>query len=264
MISTERSTREQVSLVRAVSKLGIASRSEALQLVRDGRVAVNGRKVHNPHVWIDLRTDRIAIDGRAARAAAPFYLMMHKPSGIVTTRSDERGRSTVFDLLPAGTPRVFAVGRLDKDTSGLLLLTNDVRFGNALTDPLHHVPKRYRVTLQHPPHPEHIMLWREGMLLRDGTRLLPALIDFVSTCESELIVTIVEGKNRQIRRMMEETGNKVIALLRCGIGPVDLGTLKEGEVRPLSEQEYHLLATAQAQVPEGKDRRHDPRHKQHR
>lgn len=241
MISARRDGREQVSLARAISKLGIASRTEAEQLIRQGRVMVNDRIVHSPAVWLDLRSDRISIDGKPARAQAPLYLAMHKPAGVVTTRNDERGRNTVFGLLPAGTPRVFPVGRLDKETSGLLLFTNDVRFGDLLTDPTRHIPKRYRVVLGGIPDPVHIALWQEGMTLEDGTQLLPAGVDQDREDGRRMVLTITEGRNRQIRRMMEESGYVVVSLMRFAIGSLSLGELPEGGVRTLTAEECRRL-----------------------
>jgi 23S rRNA pseudouridine2605 synthase len=243
MISNARNGREQVSLTRAISKLGIASRSEAEVMIRDGRVAVNGQPVHSSHLWVDLRVDRISIDGKPARSASPVYFVMHKPSGVVTTQRDERGRRTVHDLLPPGMPRVFAVGRLDKETSGLLLFTNDVRFGDAMTDPLQHVPKEYRVTLDQPPRREDLELWRTGMMLEDGTQLLPARVKTVHEGSAGIVLTIVEGKNRQVRRMVEERGYRVVSLERTGIGSLRLGAMNVGDVRPLTfNEKQDLLA----------------------
>ncbi|MER3523767.1 MAG: hypothetical protein C4326_06770 [Ignavibacteria bacterium] len=135
MPTRTRQGRNQVSLARALSKLGVASRSQAMDLIRDGRVKVSGVMVRIPTVWVDPKSETITINGAAVRSAQCLYLDFHKPSGGVTTRSDERGRTTVYDYLPKDLPWIFPVGRLDKDTSGLLLLTNDTRFGERVTSP---------------------------------------------------------------------------------------------------------------------------------
>ena len=241
MISQKRQGREQVSLARALSKLGHASRTQATALIRGGRVSVNGTVERSPQAWLDLRHDRVAIDGRAAVAAEPVYLLLHKPAGVVTTRKDERGRRTVFDLLPPGTGQVFPVGRLDKETRGALLLTNDVRCGQLLTDPGHRIPKRYQVTLDRPPALVDIALWSEGMKLRDGTLLQPADVVVPPAGGCVLTLTITEGKNRQIRRMMEELGYRIRDLVRLSIGPVVLADLPAGAVRPLTTNERRAL-----------------------
>lgn len=248
MISKSRTGREQVSLIRAISKFGLASRTQAEGLVRQGCVRVNGRPVRSPSLWLDPRVDRISIDGSPARPAHHVYLALFKPAGYVTTRSDERGRRTVYDLLPADLPHLFPVGRLDKETGGLLLFTNDVRFGETVTSPLHHVPKTYQLSLDVPLAAHHADLWRRGMVLADGTRLRPVLVSPSDSVPQEVSITLSEGKNRQVRRMAEELGYTVVRLVRTAIGEVTLNGLVPGAVRQLTEQEYRSLS-AQPEPP---------------
>jgi 23S rRNA pseudouridine2605 synthase len=254
MISSQRRGAGQVSLIRALSKLGYASRGMANELVRDRRVAVNGRLVTSPHVWLDLRADRISVDGVPVQRRRAVYLAMYKPRGVVTTRSDERQRSTVYDLLPETDRWIFPVGRLDKESAGLLFFTNDVRFGEVLTSPDRHVPKTYRVQLDRPLTEEHRCVMQEGMLLDDGTTLRRAVVKPHPDGAGTITLTIWEGKNRQIRRMAEALGYVVRDLVRIQIGPVRLGTLREGEVRPLTGREVALLMTEPK-----KREKHDPR-----
>jgi 23S rRNA pseudouridine2605 synthase len=236
MISKERKQRTQVSLARAISKLGIASRAEATRMIRQGRVQVNGRTVRDPGLWLDPRVDRISQQGSAVKSRERIYLALHKPAGFVTTRSDERGRRTVYDLLPPGFPWVFPVGRLDKETSGLLLLTNDTKFGEAATNPERKVEKMYKVFLDHPLSEQDKQAMGAGMTLSDGTSLPGAVIRPVGgTAGYE--IGIKEGKNRQIRRMCESLGYEVQTLHRVSIGAILLGDLKEGKYRSLSIQE---------------------------
>jgi pseudouridine synthase len=242
MISKSRTGREQVSLVRAISKFGLASRAQAEVLVRQGCVRVNGRPVRSPFVWLDPRVDRISIDGRPVRPAHHVYLALFKPAGYVTTRSDERGRRTVYDLLPADLPHLFPVGRLDKETGGLLLFTNDARFGETVTSPVRPVPKTYQLSLDIPLTAHHADLWRRGMVLADGTQLLPVLVSPSDSVTQEVTITLSEGKNRQIRRMAEELGYTVVRLVRTAIGGVTLDGLVPGAVRKLTEQECRALS----------------------
>ena len=141
---------QQVSLARALSKFGLASRSAAVVMIREGRVQVDGRVERNPNRWLDPRTARIEVDGARLIAADHQYLAMHKPAGYVTTSSDERGRETVYALLPPDLPWLFPVGRLDKETSGLLFFTNDVRWGELISGPAHRITKTYAVTADRP------------------------------------------------------------------------------------------------------------------
>lgn len=203
-------------------------------MIREKRVSVNGNIINNPSFRCAVAHDRIAVDGMTVKENEPMYFVLHKPVGVVTTRSDERGRSTVYDVLGDVGRWVFPVGRLDKDTSGLLLFTNDHRLGEQLTSPLSKVPKTYLVGLDKPLTDRDATMMRKGMLL-DGERLLPANV--IIRKGGTIEMTIVEGKNRQIRRMCESLGYMVMSLARIRIGACELGTLKQGEVRKLKQSE---------------------------
>ncbi len=213
---------------------------QARHIIAQGRVAVNGKVVRSPDRWIALRADRITLDGRVLQSRTPVYLAMHKPAGIVTTRSDELGRSTVYDLLPERHRWLFPVGRLDKESSGLLLLTNDTRFGELVTNPSAELPKQYEVRVNRPLLDRDRETLRSGMTLPDGTMVKPALLDRADDPAS-FALTISEGKNRQIRRMCRALGYEVLSLKRLSIGPIRLGDLPEGSVRPLSGSERAMI-----------------------
>lgn len=232
---------DPVTLARALSKLGYSSRSQARSLIASGRVSVDGRVVRDPDRWIDLRSAKVGLDGDTIRKKRHIYLALHKPAGYVTTRSDERARATVYDLLGEKRDWIFPVGRLDRDTSGLLLFTNDTAFGDALTNPDCHVSKTYRVRLDRPLAEPDARRMESGMLLDERTKLRPATVARVPGSETEVEVTIDEGKNRQIRRMCESLGYGIESLHRTRIGSLELGTLAAGKTRMLGKAEVDAL-----------------------
>ncbi len=227
-----------VSLARALSKLGFTSRSLAARLVIDGRVRVDGRLATDPDTWVDPRRARVEVDGRPLGRARPRTILLHKPAGVVTTRRDERGRRTIYDLLPPNLGWLFPVGRLDRETSGLLLLTNDTRLGDRLTTPASKVPKRYLVETDEPLSGAEIARLESGISL-EGCRTLPARAS--RRAGRRLVLEIVEGRNRQVRRMLEALGRRVVSLHREAVGGLHLGRLPEGEWRELDAEEVRRL-----------------------
>lgn len=227
---------------------GVCSRRAAEQLILQGRVKLNGRPVGLGDK-MDVKQDIVSVDGQRVyvpKKTEKYYYMLHKPRGFITTTSDERGRKTVMELMADVPVRVFPVGRLDKDSEGLLLFTNDGEFANLLTHPSHGVSKLYRVTVRPHATEEQIIQMTDGVTLDDGSVTQPAVIRVV-TDEAErtvLEMTIREGKNRQIRRMCEAVGLDVIRLRRTALGAVKLGMLQPGQYRELTAQEVKALRTA--------------------
>jgi pseudouridine synthase len=230
------------TLERALSKAGYGSRTEARAWIAAGRVAVNGKVERDGDAWVDLERDRISFDGAKVERAAPVYLLLYKPTGFLTTYDDPDGRRTVFDLLPPDHPYVFPVGRLDLDTSGLLLLTNDTQFAERLTNPGHEVPKVYLVKASTYLDDDALERLRQGLELKDGpTR--PADVQRVREAGGRTIfeITLREGRNRQVRRMVEALDAKVLKLVRLAIGSLRLGDLQVGQFRNLTDGEVRAL-----------------------
>jgi pseudouridine synthase len=207
-------------------------------------VCVNGRVVRAPSRRIDPARDRVEVDGaRVGDLRAHLVLALHKPAGYVTTRREPGGRPTVYDLLADVGRWVFPVGRLDRETSGLLVFTNDHRLGQELTDPEAHVPRTYHARVRGLPADEALRVLREGAALEDGTRCRPAEVRALggSRAGAWLEIVLTEGKNRQVRRMCAAVGHEVLELVRVRIGAFALGDLAPGAWRRLDADEVALL-----------------------
>lgn len=233
--------RNAVSVARALSKLGWCSRTQGELLVRAGRVSVDGRIVRDPSFRVDMRRARLEVDGEAVRPQERTYLMMNKPSGFVTTSSDELGRQTVYDLLPAGLPRVNAVGRLDMESEGLLLFTNDTRWADRIMDPAMHMDRTYEVLLSREPADADLERALQGVDAGRGEVLGFRGASRMSRGACWIEVVLDEGRNRQIRRVLESLDHEVVRLIRTAIGAVRLESVAPGEVRPLTARERSLL-----------------------
>ena len=233
------------TLERVLSKAGLGSRTEARGWIGGGRVRVNGRLVQNPDHWIDLDHDSVLFDGKPLESADKQYLLLYKPKGYITTYKDPEGRPTVYDLLEGLDTWVFPVGRLDLDTSGLLVLTNDSGFSELLTNPHYKVAKTYQVKCSTRVANEQIDRLRAGIPLEDGpTR--PAVVNRLRDSEkySFLEIQITEGRNRQVRRMVEAIDSKVLKLVRVAIGPIRIADLEIGQWRELTLAERRSLTHA--------------------
>jgi 23S rRNA pseudouridine2605 synthase len=236
----------RVQLHRAVSKLGWGSRGQAWGWIRGGEVRVDGRVVTDPLTWVDLDRQRITRNDQTAppgQAVRPFLtLALNKPRGIFTTRRDERGRRTVYDLLPADLPWIFPAGRLDADSEGLLILTTDAALAVRLTEPEHHVPKTYHVTVAGRPTPDALDQLRRGIELTDG-RTRPAEVRLLESDNERSVLEMIltEGRNRQVRRMTAAVGHRVRRLVRLAIGGYELGDLPPGAYRSLDAADRERL-----------------------
>ena len=230
------------TLERVLSKAGVGSRVDARRWIHERRVSVNGRVVENPDHWVDMERDRVRFDGKPLAARERIYLLLYKPTGYLTTYRDPERRPTVYDLIDDVGTFLSPVGRLDLDTSGLLLMTNDTRFAERVTNPDSHVPKTYLVKASVRLSDEQLQSLRDGIELADGpTR--PAAVTRVrdSAKYTHFEITLTEGRNRQVRRMVEALGAKVLKLVRVKIGPIGIGTLPIGKWRQLSRAELASL-----------------------
>jgi len=242
------------TLERVLSKAGLGSRTEARQWIGAGRVRVNGKLIQTPDHWVDLERDRVTLDGKPVRSAAKIYLLLYKPKGYLTTYKDPEGRPTIYDLLDGVDQWVSPVGRLDLDTSGLLLLTNDTAFAERVTNPDFKVPKTYLVKTASRLSDEDLDRLRHGLDLKDGPTL-PAIVTRQRDAARHtfLEMTISEGRNRQVRRMIEAVGSRVLKLVRVAIGPIRIGALAIGKHRPLTPAEVETLrGGAKPKAPSGR------------
>ncbi|HEY9179677.1 MAG TPA: pseudouridine synthase [Candidatus Baltobacteraceae bacterium] len=233
---------ERMRLQKFLAHAGVASRRAAEDLIVRGKVRVNGKVVRELGTVVST-DDRVDVSGAAVRVQTETaYLVMHKPENVMTTMRDPQGRRTVADLIPKGLPRMVPVGRLDYDTSGVLLLTNDGELANVLTHPRFGVEKTYRAIVKGRLMPEEIKRLQSGVLLEEF-RAGSARVKVVATRRdtSVLDITIHEGKNRQVRRMFDAVGHAVVALARLRFGPLRLGDLPPGQTRPLTERELAQL-----------------------
>jgi 23S rRNA pseudouridine2605 synthase len=236
--STQKSARHLKTLERVISKAGLGSRTEARSWIGAGRVRVNGKVIQTPDHWVDMDRDRVTLDGRPVRAGRKVYVLLYKPAGYITTYNDPEGRPTVYDLIRDVGMWLAPAGRLDLDTSGLLILTNDTAFADHLTDPAHQVSKTYQVKCGGLLDDTQIERLRRGVELSDGpTR--PAQVTRLrnSGTHTHLELVINEGRNRQVRRMLEAVDSKVLKLVRVAIGPLRIGDLQIGKWRHLTESE---------------------------
>lgn len=237
---------KRVTVARALSKLGFCSRTQAEALVLAGRVTVDDRKTTQLETWVDLATSKIAVDGKPIVAEAFVYYMLNKPRGLVTTRHDPEGRPTVFDCLKhLDHAHLSPVGRLDKASEGLLLFTNDTEFAQSLLDPETHVPKTYHVQIDRIVPPEKLAAFMTGVE-HDGDALQARRANILREGDKNawLEIELDEGKNRQIRRMLEVLDIEVLRLVRVAIGDLPLGELPKGEVRALTGDEVQMLRNA--------------------
>ncbi len=235
------------TLERVLSKAGIGSRVEARSWIHAGRVKVNGALIRNPDHWVDMKRDRVQFDGKPLTARERIYLLLYKPTGYLTTYKDPQGRPTVYDLIADVGTFLSPVGRLDLDTSGLLLMTNDNQLAELVTNPQSHVAKTYLVKASILLSDAQLDQLRDGIELTDGVTR-PAVVSRVrdSAKYTHFEITLTEGRNRQVRRMVEVLGARVLKLVRVRVGKIGIGTLPIGKWRLLTRSEVASLMGEEA------------------
>jgi 23S rRNA pseudouridine2605 synthase len=233
-------------LQKYLARAGVASRRGSEALIRDGRVVVNGRVVREMGTKVDAG-DRVEVDGRPVSPEPPVWVLLHKPAGYVTTRDDPQGRPTVYELLPERLATLFHVGRLDLDSEGLLLLTNEGAVANRVLHPRHEVDRVYAVDVAGDPDGSVIRRLRKGVELDDGPArahrvdVLERLTRDGQVVQTRVRVTMREGRKREVRRLLEAVGHPVRRLVRERLGPIALGSLPPGEWRELTRREMESL-----------------------
>ncbi len=232
-----------MTLDRVLSRFGLASRTAARDAIRAGRVKVDGSVVRDPDRWTDPGAVAVHLDGKRLRQAHRVYLLFYKPKGVITSHGDPDGRKTVYDCLGPGVPWVTPVGRLDKDTSGLLLLTNDTEFANRVTDPASEVPKTYLVKANTLVGDDVLARMGQGIELKRGDWARPRSVRRVEDRGKYtwLEIVLTEGRNREVRRLLEAVGLKTLKLVRTRIGPCTLEGLQVGRWRELRPAERALF-----------------------
>lgn len=232
------SSAPRVRLHKFMAECGVASRRACEQIMAEGRVRVDGVVVREPGATVDPAVQRVEVDGRRLQRASFRYLLYHKPRGVLSALSDDRGRGTLGDVLPPDLGRVYHVGRLDQDSEGLLLLTNDGDFAARMTHPRYEVEKTYQVWCDGDPSPASIRRMLDG-LDDEGERLRARAIERIDAGHYKVVLT--EGKKREIRRLFAACGCPVRRLLRVAVGPLRLGALSTGRFRELTANEVSAL-----------------------
>ncbi|CAM2803747.1 pseudouridine synthase [Paenibacillus sediminis] len=243
-------------LQKILAQAGIASRRKCEELILAGKVQVNGETVTTLGTKADPAVDEITVNGKSISSEKKVYLLFNKPKGVITSASDPQGRKIVTDYLKGINERVYPVGRLDYDTEGLLILTNDGEFANLLTHPRHHVPKTYLATVKGVPHGTSLDKLKQGIMLDDGMTS-PAEVEYqdvdLDNKQSTIKITIHEGRNRQVRRMFDAINHPVIKLKRIAFGDLILGNLKRGTYRHLTKEEVEQLKRSAKAIAQGKN-----------
>lgn len=231
------------TLERVLSKAGLGSRTEARRWIHQRRVSVNGSVVENPDAWVDMERDRVRFDGKPLQVRERLYLLLYKPTGYITSYKDPDGRPTVYDLVERDIKTFISpVGRLDLDTSGLLLMTNDTQLAERVTNPDSHVPKTYLVKASKVLSDEQLRQLRDGILLNDGLTRPATVVRLRDSGKyTHFEITLTEGRNRQVRRMVEALGAVVLKLVRVQLGSLRIGTLPIGKWRHLTRDEVDML-----------------------